>query len=192
MPISVGLSNRPCRGELTSVDDLMEKTFAVLASGGPVEFVTGKLNELKLKQADLTQRLRAKDSENRDFLSRESRFHSSKDEIRQLVEQLQSPATDELFNLRAQIASKLKVLIETLLVAPLGDRPRMQKSIDHLKRQPALMPATWSHTWSNWQRIRINPGGTSLWAFGIARRASSFLPTMTRYDMSSKLSPKSG
>jgi DNA invertase Pin-like site-specific DNA recombinase len=121
------------QGELTSVNDLMEKTFAVLAGGGPVEFVTGKLNELKLRHTDLTERLHAKDAENRDFMSRASRFHSSKEEIRQLVEQLQSPATDELFKLRAQIASKLKVLIETLLVAPLGDRPRMQTSIDHLK-----------------------------------------------------------
>jgi len=53
------------------------------------------------------------------------------------VERLQSPAIEELFKLRAQIASQLKVLIETLLVASLGDRPRMQKSIDQLKGMAA-------------------------------------------------------
>jgi len=60
----------------------------------------------------------------------------SKEEIRQLVEQLQSPATVELFKLRAQIASQLKVLIETLSVATLGERPRMQKS-DYLRTTAA-------------------------------------------------------
>jgi hypothetical protein len=121
------------RGELTSVDDLMEKTFAVLAAGGPVEFVTSKLNEMKLRQNDLTERLHAKDAENREFLSRESRFQSSKEEIRQLVLRLQGPADEELFKLRAQIASQLKVLVLTLSVASLGSKPRLQASIERLR-----------------------------------------------------------
>jgi hypothetical protein len=53
------------------------------------------------------------------------------------VERLQSPATEELFKLRAQIASQLKALIEALLIASLGDRPRMQKSIDQLRATAA-------------------------------------------------------
>jgi hypothetical protein len=123
------------QGELASVNDLMESTYAVLAGGGPIEFITSKLNELNQRQTDLNQRLRAKESERRDFLSRESRFYNSKDEIKQLVDQLQSPATDELFKLRAQIASRLKILIETLLVGSIGERPRMQKVIDQLRSE---------------------------------------------------------
>jgi DNA invertase Pin-like site-specific DNA recombinase len=121
------------QGELSSVSDLMEKTFAVLSGGGPVDFVTGKLNELQQRQTDLTLRLKAKGSEQQEFLSRESHFYRSKEDIKQLVEQLQSPATDELFKIRAQIASKLKVLVETLIVAPQGDRPKMLKNIAYMK-----------------------------------------------------------
>jgi DNA invertase Pin-like site-specific DNA recombinase len=121
------------QGELTSISDLMESTYAVLAGGGPVEFVTNKLNELSRRQTNLNLLLQAKESEQREFLARESRFYNSKDEIKQLVDQLQSPASDELFKLRAQIASRLKVLIDTLLVGPIGERPRMLKAIDQLK-----------------------------------------------------------
>jgi DNA invertase Pin-like site-specific DNA recombinase len=121
------------QGELFSVDDLMERTYAVLSGGGPVEFVTGKLNELKQKQTELTLQFKAKTAEQQNLLSRETRYQRSKEEIGQLVERLQSPPTEELFKLRAQIASQLKVLIETLLVGSIGDKPRTQKAIDHLR-----------------------------------------------------------
>jgi hypothetical protein len=125
------------RGELSSVSELMERTYAVLSGGGPVEFVTNKLNELERKRTELARRVDAKNVEQIDLLSREARYSRSKEEIRQLVEQLQSPATVELFKLRAQIASQLKVFIETLSVATLGERPRIQKSIDYLRTTAA-------------------------------------------------------
>jgi DNA invertase Pin-like site-specific DNA recombinase len=124
------------QGELASVNDLMEKTYALLSAGGPVEFVSVKLNELHQQQADLRQRINAKEAEQQSLISRESTFYQSKKEIRQLVEQLQSPATDELFKLRAQIASRLRNLIETLKLAPLGDKPKLQKTIDFLRGEP--------------------------------------------------------
>jgi hypothetical protein len=115
----------------------MEKTYAVLASGGPVEFVTGKLNELRFRQTELTQRLDAKAAEQQELSSRESRYHRSKEEIGQLVARLQSPASEELFKLRAQIASQLKVLVETLFIGSIGDRPRTERAIEYLKATAA-------------------------------------------------------
>jgi DNA invertase Pin-like site-specific DNA recombinase len=125
------------QGELSSVGDLMEKTYAVLSAGGAVEFVSRKLSELTQKQTELTRRLAAKAAEQQGLLSQETRYQRSQEEISHLVKRLQSPATEELFKLRAQIASQLKSLIETLLVASVGDRPRMQKSIDQLKGMAA-------------------------------------------------------
>jgi len=95
------------------------------------------LSELTQKQTELTRRLAAKAAEQQGLLSQETRYQRSQEEISHLVKRLQSPATEELFKLRAQIASQLKSLIETLLVASVGDRPRMQKSIDQLKGMAA-------------------------------------------------------
>jgi DNA invertase Pin-like site-specific DNA recombinase len=121
------------RGELASVDSLMEKTFDVLAAGGPVEFVTGKLNELKDKQSRLRRESDTKMLEQATILSMETRLNQSRDEIRQLVTRLQGPATDELYKIRAQIASRLKTLVNTLIIGPLGNRPTTLRVIEQLE-----------------------------------------------------------
>lgn len=121
------------RGELASVSDLMEKTYNVLSEGGPADFLAKKLTELGSKRDELTERLRAKETEQEQFLAHESEFYNSKEEIRELVAKLQMPASDELYKVRAQIVARLKALVETLLIAPQGALPRMQKSITQLK-----------------------------------------------------------
>jgi DNA invertase Pin-like site-specific DNA recombinase len=121
------------RGELSSVAELMEKTYAVLSAGGSPKFVAVKLNELTAKQSELDERLASKVVEQRDFSGRDSRFYTSREEIKALVKRLQMPPSDELYKLRAQIASRLKVLVETLLIAPQGALPAMQRSIEQLQ-----------------------------------------------------------
>lgn len=121
------------RGELASLSNLMEKTYAMLNAGGPPEFIAGKLNELVSRQDGLSRRLTEKETEQSELNARDSRFYSSKEQIRGLVGKLQMPPSDELYKLRAQIASRLKVLVETLLIAPQGAMPVMQKSIDQLR-----------------------------------------------------------
>jgi hypothetical protein len=121
------------QGELSSVTDLMEKTYAVLDQGGPVEFVTGKLKELQARKATLSANVEAKSAEQKELLGREARYRQSKDEIKTLVRRLQGPADEETFKLRAQIASQLKVLVQTLSVAPLGSKPRLEASIERLR-----------------------------------------------------------
>jgi Recombinase zinc beta ribbon domain/Recombinase len=121
------------RGELSSIAALMEQTYAVLSAGGPPEFVAGKLNELTAKQSELSKHLASREAEQRDFHGRNSRFYTSREEIKTLVKRLQMPPSDELYKLRAQIASRLKILVETLLIAPRGVLPAMQRSIDQLQ-----------------------------------------------------------
>lgn len=115
------------RGELASVSELMEKTYAVLSAGGSPEFIAGKLNELSAKKATLSALLESKEAEQSDFAGRDLRLYASRDEIRDLVSRLQMPPSDELYRLRAQIASRLKVLVETLLIAPQGRQPITQR-----------------------------------------------------------------
>jgi DNA invertase Pin-like site-specific DNA recombinase len=121
------------RGELTSTAELMEKTFQVLAANGAPEFIAGKLNELSAKETKLKLRLKEKEEEEQKFNARSSRFYTSKEEINDLVKRLQGSPSDELYKVRAQIASRLKVLVQTLVVAPRGDLPRMKKSIEQLR-----------------------------------------------------------
>jgi DNA invertase Pin-like site-specific DNA recombinase len=122
------------KGEISSVAGLMEKTYAVLQAGGSPEFIAGKLNELTAKKAQLQSRLIAKASQQREFADRESRFERSREEIKDLVGRLQFPPSEELYKLRAQIASRLKVLVETLLIAPKGSLPIMNHSIEELTK----------------------------------------------------------
>lgn len=121
------------RGEIAAVDILMEKTYGLLSANAPQEFVANKLNELSEKRATLTDRIASSEEKQAELLSKDARFYSSKDQIGELVHQLQRPASDELYKVRAKIASRLRVLVETLLVAPQGDVPKMLKNVETLK-----------------------------------------------------------
>jgi hypothetical protein len=120
-------------GELQAVEVLMQQAFDVLATGAAVDFVSSKLRELESRQRDLKKRLPAKQHELELINNRISTFYESKNEVRGFVERLQRPSGEELFKLRAQIASRIKNLTQTLVVASLGDRPKTEKAIDYLK-----------------------------------------------------------
>ena len=123
------------QGELAAVNDLMEKTYAVLSGGGPVEFVTSKLNELERRRSELAEKLRARTTEHEQLASRELRYHHSKQEIRTLVDRLQRVGdNDDMFALRARVASQLKSLIGTLTVASVGERPLIMSRLEQLHR----------------------------------------------------------
>lgn len=119
-------------GELLSVRQLMEKTYELLATGTSIEFIAGKLKELTDRQANLVELLTAKEAEQLEFNARDSRFYSSREDIRGLVGKLQNRASDEIYKVRAQIASRLKVLVETLLIAPQGEGPAMMNRVEQL------------------------------------------------------------
>lgn len=120
-------------GELLSVNDLMEKTYALLAHGGAVAFVSAKLGELDARKKELSEQINVTSQERQEILSRAQRYRGSKEEIRQLVAKLQGPNDDDLFKLRAQIASQLKVLIDGVWVGSLGVKPRLLAAIERLQ-----------------------------------------------------------
>lgn len=123
------------QGELTSVGELMEKTYRLLESGAPVEFVTSKLTELESRRSKLRSDIEGKGLEHAEMVGLGDRLESSRTEIRGLVRRLQGPPTDELYKIRAQIASRLKILVSSLSVAPLGDRPKTMKNIEKLESE---------------------------------------------------------
>ena len=124
------------QGELSTVSDLMEKTYDMLEQKVAVAFVTRKLAQQEERRTAINSLIHSKSAEREELVSRQVRYSRSKEEIRLLVERLQRPANEELFKLRAQIASQLKILVETLLVGSLGERPRMLATIEKLRNTP--------------------------------------------------------
>jgi len=123
------------RGEISSVSNLMQKTYELLATGGAVEFVSSKLAELDSRRKDLESRLHVKERERSALEVRVTGFYDSKSQIQELLSRLQNPGGDDVYKIRAQVASKLKSLIDSVHVAPLGDAPRVNRSIEFLLKE---------------------------------------------------------
>jgi DNA invertase Pin-like site-specific DNA recombinase/prefoldin subunit 5 len=123
-------------GRLADIRASMEKTYALLDTGSAVEFVSAKLKELQQRNdecsADLSEKTRIRDA----LALRASSLRQSRAELTQLVKRLQAPSGAELYKLRAQIASRLKNLVQTINVATLGNRPQLQRTIEFLEQQP--------------------------------------------------------
>jgi DNA invertase Pin-like site-specific DNA recombinase len=122
------------KGELVEVNKLMDKTYAILSGGGPIEFVTTKLKEHEARRGELLKRLQGKERDREALVSRQEQVRRSKEEIRALIKRLQDTGDDQLFKLRARVASHLKTLIGVLTVASIGERPSMEARVDQLRR----------------------------------------------------------
>jgi DNA invertase Pin-like site-specific DNA recombinase len=129
------------QGELSVVEAQMQRTYDLLATGAATDFVSGKLRELEERRKELTEGVAAKRQAFDSLGSRVSKFYHSKAEVRSFVESLQQqrpteqPEVADVFKLRANIASRLRTLVESLVVAPLGDRPKVEKTMDFLRGQ---------------------------------------------------------
>ena len=125
------------QGEQAAIKQQMEKTYELLAMAGTAtNFVAEKLQQLESRRTAIEAELRAKELERSQLGSADSQFYESRDQIKALIEQLQSREGDEIYKLRSQIASKLKSLVTTILVAPLGHAPLTHKTVEFLSGEP--------------------------------------------------------
>jgi DNA invertase Pin-like site-specific DNA recombinase len=124
------------QGEQTAIKQQMEKTYELLSmAGSAANFVAEKLQQLEARRSSVEAELNEKERERSDLGSATSQFYESRDQIKALIDQLQSRQGDETYKLRSQIASKLRSLVTTILVAPLGQAPLTQKTIDFLSHE---------------------------------------------------------
>jgi DNA invertase Pin-like site-specific DNA recombinase len=122
------------KGRLGSVQEQRERTYGLflestLASG----FVSQKLNELEQQRVELENAIQEKEKERVALSSDLSEFYESKEQIKALIERLQKSQGDEIYKLRSQIASRLKSLVSTVLVASVGSAPLTRNVINFLK-----------------------------------------------------------
>jgi DNA invertase Pin-like site-specific DNA recombinase len=123
-------------GELSAVQALMQRTYELLSTGAAIDFVSGELRKLEGRQVELKGLLDLKTKELELLKGRVLNFYRSKEEVRAFVDRLQARDGEALFRLRAQIAARLKTLVETLVVAPLGHRPKTERLIQYLRGEP--------------------------------------------------------
>jgi hypothetical protein len=124
------------QGEQTAIKQQMEKTYELLSmAGSATNFVAAKLQQLEVRRASVEAELNEKERERSELGSAASQFYESRDQIKALIEQLQIRQGDETYKLRSQIASKLRSLVTTILMAPLGHAPLTQKTIDFLSNE---------------------------------------------------------
>ncbi|MCA1401336.1 recombinase family protein [Bradyrhizobium sp. BRP56] len=112
-------------GELSSVTALMDKTYQLLESGAPPDFVSSKLRELQLRKDELAAGLTQARATLEKLRSGRERLSQNRDEIKGLLQRLQNANQRDVFELRAKIAAHLRSMISTLSVAPQGGQPRL-------------------------------------------------------------------
>lgn len=122
-------------GQLADIKASMEKTYALLDAGSAVEFVSAKLKELQQRNNECDGKLIEKKRVRDALALRASSLRQSRAGLTDLLERLQGPSGAELYKLRAQIASRLKNLVQTISVATLGERPKLERTIEFLEQQ---------------------------------------------------------
>jgi DNA invertase Pin-like site-specific DNA recombinase len=129
------------QGEQAAIKQQMEKTYELLSlAGAATNFVAEKLQQLEGRRSAVEAELREKKQNRSQLGSATSQFYESRDQVKALIEQLQSRKGDETYKLRSQIASKLRSLVTTILVAPLGHAPVTQKTIEFLSSESEAQP----------------------------------------------------
>lgn len=111
-------------GEIGSVSALMDKTYHLLESGAPEEFILSKLRELQARKDELAAQIAESRKVLDEMESERQRVSQSRDEIKSLLHRLQNANQPDLFELRSKISSHFKSMIEILSVAPQGGQPR--------------------------------------------------------------------
>ena len=125
------------QGELATIGQQMDRTYELFAIAGEAkEFVAEKLKALESRRAAIDEELRLKQAERTAITAEVSAYYESRDQVKALLAQLQGRDGDEVYKLRAQIAARLKSLVTTIIVAPLGDAPLTRRTIEFLSNQP--------------------------------------------------------
>jgi hypothetical protein len=120
------------RGKLVEVTTRTERLLELLADGNMTDVIRKKVGELETDRVRLEAELRAREGE-RDALDI---GRASARDVKQLIEKVQATDGDEdTYKFRAMIASRLRSVVDTILVAPRGSVPMTRRAIALLENQ---------------------------------------------------------
>jgi DNA invertase Pin-like site-specific DNA recombinase len=126
------------RGEQTAISQQMDKAYELLdIAGTATGFVAQKLQGLEARRAAVEAELREKEQERARLGATRS---LGAEQIRTLIEQIQGREGDETYKIRSMLAARLRSLVTTILVAPLGHAPLTERTIDFLSGESGAEP----------------------------------------------------
>jgi DNA invertase Pin-like site-specific DNA recombinase len=121
------------QGEIASTKQQQDRTYELFVMGGPsTDYVHQKLSDLAQRIVELEAILREKESELLLLSSSVSGFYDSREQIKSLIHTLQETRNDDIYRLRSNIALNLRALVSTVIVAPLGQAPLTERTIELL------------------------------------------------------------
>ena len=109
-------------GQQLSIRQEMEQAYGLLKIKPDLGFVADKLANLEGRSKELERQLSQKKVERQELDVTDTAFYESKDEIRSLISRLQTTDAKEadLYKLRAQVSDRIRDLVGTLHLAPVG------------------------------------------------------------------------
>ena len=121
------------QGRRLTLRDEMGKAYELIKLNQSLEFVAEKLGALQQRTDEVDAQIKEIEVQRLSLESTESEFYQSKDEIKSLIARLQTTGdNDDLYKLRSQAAARIKGLVGTLEVAPIGRAPKVARLIEQL------------------------------------------------------------
>ena len=109
------------RGQIAETNEFRERTYQLyLLDLGNKEYVADKLKQYANRLTELETAIKGKEKDLLAQASELSGFYTSKDQIKSLISRLQQEKGQEIYKIRAQIASSIRNLVAGIRVAPSG------------------------------------------------------------------------
>jgi hypothetical protein len=115
--------------KLASIEEQKERALDLfLKSGRGADFVGQKLNTLEGERAQVAEAVAERERERDQLTSEMTGLYESKEQIKALVAAAQRMDGAGNYELRSQIAARLKSLISVIFIAPVGSGPMVRKA----------------------------------------------------------------
>jgi DNA invertase Pin-like site-specific DNA recombinase len=126
------------RGEQAAIGQQMDRTYELLGMAGTAAgYVAQKLQTLEDRRSAVEAELREREQER----ARLGLTVSDGKQVKALIERLQDRnPSDEAYKLRSTIAARLRSLVTTILIAPLGHAPLTERTINFLAGEVGAEP----------------------------------------------------
>jgi DNA invertase Pin-like site-specific DNA recombinase len=115
------------KGEETSIEKKLAKAFEI-AQHGKIDFIVKTMRELERQQHDLKTKITTKEKELEALNRNGNNFKNAKQEIQSLQQRLNNPMV------RAEATTKIKSLVETIYLAPIGYKNTFLSFLDNEDR----------------------------------------------------------
>jgi hypothetical protein len=121
------------RGEQAALKEQMDRAFELLNMGTATRYVGEKLRTLEARHDAVEVELKGREQEL-------ARMGATRDlgteELRSIMARVQAGTGDEAYKLRSMLQSRLRSLVTSVQLAPVGHTPLINKTLEFLRDQP--------------------------------------------------------